>query len=210
MREIECVQGQPEWWEARRGIPTASEFDRILTPIKKQPSAAQTGYIASLIADATCMLPNWFADRPSTKDMDHGKETEPQARAWYEMERGVQVRQVGFCVTDDGRFGCSPDGLIDPDGGLELKCPKLSTHTAWLMADKVPDEYLPQIHGCLIVTGRQWWDFVSYSPARGLPPLLKRVFRDEYTIKLAVELELFDERLKETYLKLTRRPNVAT
>lgn len=204
MREVECQQGSPEWWEARRGLPTASEFDRILTPVKKQPSAAQNTYIASLIADARCLLPNWFTDRPRTRDMDHGTNTEPQAREWYAMETGNTVREVGFCVTDDGRFGCSPDGLVDPDGGLELKCPKIATHVTWLMVDCVPEEYLPQIHGNLIVTGRMWWDFLSYAPAKGIPPLLKRVERNEFTIKLAVELEVFDEKLKAAYHRISR------
>lgn len=202
MREIECIQGSPEWWEARRGVPTASEFDRILTPIKQKGSAGQDAYIDSLIGDAKDMRPNWFSDRPVTKDMEHGTNSEPQAREWYEFEKGIPVRQVGFVTTDDGRFGCSPDGLIDPDGGLELKCPKPSTHVGYLREGTLPDKYKPQVHGCLIVTGRLWWDFLSYAP--GLKPLLVRVYPDEFTKRLRQELERFDEKLKETFLMISR------
>lgn len=202
MRIVECTQGSDIWWEARRGLPTASEFDRILTPVKHQSSAAQDGYINQLIGDAKCLLPNWFSDRPVTKDMEHGTNSEPQARAWLEMELGIEGRQVGLCVTDDGRFACSPDLLIEPDGGAEIKCPKMATHVGYLRDGVLPPRYAPQVHGSLIVTGRAYWWFLSYCP--GLPPFLTKVVPDDFTKRLRQELERFDEKLKETYLMISR------
>lgn len=201
MREIECVQGEPAWWEARRGIPTASNFDRIITAKMGKLSAGSADYVAELIAERLCLTPNFFTDRPQTKDMEHGTNSEPEARRFLELERGYEVRQVGFCLADDGRFGCSPDGLMDPDGAAEIKCPKLKTQVKYLMAGPtLPDEYRPQVHGQLIVTGRKWVEFLSYSP--GTDALMVRVVPDAYTVELRVCLELFHEQLQAAWKKI--------
>lgn len=185
----ECPQYSPQWWSLRRGVPTASQFGRILTPKKCEPSAQQEDYIAELIADRACQTPPFFTERPMSRDCANGLNMEPIARSWYAMQTDTEVQQVGFCLTDDGRFGCSPDGLVGEDGGLELKCPTLKTHVRYLQAGTLPDEYRAQVHGSLIVTGRAWWDFVSYAP--GLPPLKLRVEPDAFTLRLADELEAF-------------------
>ncbi len=192
MRVVECVQLTPEWWEARRGIPTASGFDQIMSPSKRKPSASQAPYIAKLIGDITDLRPNYFTAQggPVNHSVAYGRETEDEARRWYEMQQKCSVRQIGFCTTDDGRFGCSPDGLVDPDGGLEIRCPDRSTHMLCLMSDEIPLAKKCQIHGCLIVTGRKWWDYVDY--CTGLPALYKRVVPDDFTMALRVQLELFD------------------
>lgn len=191
MIEVDCVQVTPEWWMARRGMPTASDFSKIMTPTKWKTSASQEPYIAQLIADITCLSPNYFSQQggPVNASVEYGRATEAKARRYYEHTQGVTVRQVGFCKTDDGRFGCSPDGLVDPDGGLELKCPNRDTHLLYLMKGVVPTEYMCQVHGCMIVTGRRWWDFMSY--AEGLDPLIIRVVPDDFTMALRVQLELF-------------------
>lgn len=191
MIEINCIQGTPEWWEAKRGIPSASNFSRIFTQKTMKVSAQAEDYAAELIADCASLAPPYFTTqgRPVNAAMQNGQEVEPEARRFYEMERGVDVRQVGFCVTDDGSIGCSPDGLIDPDGGLELKCPLLKTQAGYLLRGELPSEYRAQVHGSLIVTGRKWWDFLCYAP--GLDPLLLRVVPDEYTEALRKALADF-------------------
>src|SRR5262249_4377321 len=112
---------------------------------------------------------------------------EPEARRYYEFETGSDVREVGFCMSDCGRFGCSPDGLVGDDGGLELKHPKAATQIKYLDAGVVPPKYLPQVHFSLFVTRREWWDFMSYYP--GLRPLLVRTVPDERTVKMAEAME---------------------
>jgi len=87
------------------------------------------------------------------------------------------VTEVGFCMHDILRCGVSPDGLIGDDGGIEIKCPKPSTHVKYLRNGKLPSEYKAQVMGCLWITGREWWDFMSYHPQ--MPNLLIRVHRDE-------------------------------
>jgi hypothetical protein len=194
MIHIECEQGSLEWHMARRGIPTASGFSRIMTPKTMKLAAAHVEYACELIGDLFSL------DEPEegyeSKAMTHGILNEPEARAWYEMETNQTVTRAGFIVTDDQRFGCSPDGLVGEDGGLELKCPQTKTHVRYLLNGKqVPDEYKAQVHGNIIVTGRAWWDFLSYCP--GLPPLLVRVEPDAYTLALKRCLEQFWEKFSE-------------
>jgi hypothetical protein len=87
------------------------------------------------------------------------------------------VVEVGLCLHDEFECGASPDGLVGDDGGLEIKCPLPHTHVSYLRAGDVTGKYIPQIQGCLWITGREWWDFMSYHPA--MEDLIVRVYRDE-------------------------------
>ena len=197
MKKFQCVQYTPEWWEIRAGIPTASAFDKLITPAKGEASKSQRPYMCELAAElAGFHYPNFFSgreNRPKSHAMAVGTETEPEARRYYELQRSVRVQQVGFCLSDCGRYGCSPDGLIDdsPDGagGLELKCPETDTHIGYLLGGALPVEYKPQVHGQLLVTGRPWWDFMSYN--QFCDPFLIRVFPDDFTEKLRAVLMTF-------------------
>lgn len=183
-------QGSAEWWAVRRGVPTASEFDRIITPAKGQLAAGHTGYVHQLIADL--FDPNYgqLESEYASLAMRRGVAREPESRRFYEFERGVSVRQVGFCLTGDGRFGCSPDFLVGEEGCGELKNPDPKTHIAWLLGGVVPAEHVAQCHGHLVVSEYKWCDFVSYCP--GMPSqLIVRVFPNEFTVKLRECLEQF-------------------
>lgn len=205
MKTFMCVQYSPEWWQIRRGVVTASAADRIITPTGK-PSAQADGYIAELIADLVELSPNAFSDRGrmGTPAMEAGRQAEPTARDWYSLTRNVDVQQVGFIRSECGRYGASPDGMIDKaeePGSLELKCPLLKTHAKYLMEGQVlPSEYKPQVHFQLLVTRRKWVDFMSY--AEGLPPLLVRVVPDSYTLLMANMLHDFLTRYDAALAKL--------
>ena len=129
MIEYNVEQGSPEWFGLRLGRPTASEFSRIITPAKADYSAQAADYIDELIGVKLNALdgrfPPWV-EKYTSRDMANGEAFEGEARFWYSMETGNRVRQVGFVTTDDGRFGCSPDGLVDPDGGFALETLKRS------------------------------------------------------------------------------------
>lgn len=189
MIEVPCIQLSPEWWESRRGIPTASNFGRIITPKSHKLSASAEEYANELVAELICQHPGAMTETPMNAAMRHGVECEPEAKKWYQLQKCEVIRDVGFCKTDDGRWGCSPDGLIGDDGVLETKCPQMKTHVGWLLAGEVPAEHMAQCHGHLVVTGRKWCDFLSYCP--GAKPLLVRVTPNEYTMKLRTCLELF-------------------
>lgn len=165
-------QGSQAWLDLRVGVATASQFDQIITPKTQKPSASMAKYAYKLLAEKAL---GQSLDDASSMWMERGKELEPEARAWYELTQGVDVRQVGFITSDDGLVGCSPDGLVGEDGGLEIKCPSATVHMGYLLGG-VEDAYKCQVQGGLWVTGRAWWDFLSYCP--GLPPVLLRFTRD--------------------------------
>lgn len=204
MMIFECEQGSMEWHDLRRGVPTASEFQRILPPKTRKPGAGARSYLEELIGDTFSIYYRENAEKFTSKAVAWGEQTEAEARKWYSFHRKTDVRQVGFITTDDGRFGCSPDGLIGDDGGLELKCPQANTHARYIIDGGLPDEYIGQVHGALIVTGRTWWDFCSYCP--GEPPwksgIVVRVERDDYTDALAAQLETFWEQYQEALAKI--------
>lgn len=194
MRIIECAQGSPEWRAARLGIPTASQFSRILTPTKLEYAKGAETYIRELLAE-------WLTGEPQDEGgsgwTDRGTGMEDEARAWYEAQYDVTVRQVGFCVSDDGTVGCSPDGLVGDDGGLEIKCPAAKTHIGYLLDPmSLVADYRHQIQGGLYVTGRKWWDVVSYSPI--MPAVVVRRWPEtDYHGSLGSVLDLFTKTLGE-------------
>ena len=177
MRVSNFEQGSQEWLQSRLGKPTASNFGKLITPTGK-PSASAESYINELIAQRiTGELPEFF----KSEAMERGNELEPHAKASYEFTHDVDVVEVGLCLHDEFECGASPDGLIGEDGGIEIKCPLPHTHVAYLRAGEVPSKYIPQIQGCMWITGRKWWDFMSYHPA--MENLIVRVERDDAYIK---------------------------
>jgi len=180
-------QGTPEWFGLRVGIPTASRFDAIVTPARGDLSKQSEGYMRELLAE-------WLSGKPAesytTGWMQRGVEMEAEAREYYAFVRDVDVLRAGFVYADDRRlYGCSPDGLPG-DGLLEIKSPAPKTHIGYLLDGSLPLDYRAQVQGSLLVTGRDWCDFLSYCP--GLPPLLLRVERDEkYIAKLREGIESF-------------------
>lgn len=188
-----------EWHQARKGIPTASSFDKIITSTGK-PSTQRTKYMYVLAGER---LGGIVDESYQSFAMLQGIEKESEARSLYELIH-EPVQSVGFCLSDCGTHGCSPDGLIGEDGGVEIKCPLMSTHVEYLLKSEkeVPTDYYQQVQGSLLVTGRKWWDFVSYFP--GLPPFIVREEPDEvFQRLLKKELELFCQELEEIVKKLS-------
>jgi hypothetical protein len=192
-------QGSPEWLFLRLGIPTASRFDKIITPKKRERTSAgaQGGYMAELMAEWALQAP---LDDKSSLFMERGTQSEESAFAKYELLRDVEVDRVGFITDDAGLVGCSPDGLVGEDGDLELKCPNAKTHMDYLI-NGVPADYDCQLQGRLWITKRRWTDFMSWHPT--LPPVLIRFARDEAFIAcIAREVTSFSRRLQEEKAKL--------
>jgi len=166
-------QGSPEWFEARLGIPSASMFSKIVTT-KGVWSTQADSYINQLVAER---LTGEREEIYQSHHMIRGTELEPEARDMYCLVKDVEVQEVGFCLHDTLKAGCSPDGLIGEDGGLEIKAPAPATHVEYLRGGVLPSRYKQQVMGCLWITQREWWDFVSYHP--NMKPLIVRVERDE-------------------------------
>jgi len=168
-------QGSTEWLWRRAGIPTASEFDNIVTPeFAPRKGQVRESYLARKLAEKKMGIP--LGGGGGSFATEQGSMLEGEAIPWYDFTFGTAIQRVGLCTTDDGRLGCSPDGLIGEDGGIEIKCPEQHTHVRCLLDGGVPKEYLAQVHGAMLVTGRAWWIFLSYS--RQFPALIVRVDRD--------------------------------
>ncbi len=169
---VDCEQGSPEWLAVRLGIPTASRFDELITQA--------FGYMCECVAETAL-----GKSLDASKWMERGTEMEA-ARAWYAMAHDCDVREVGFVLRDDRRTGCSPDGLLGDDGGLEIKIPGAGKHAEYMLhPSKLVAGYFCQVQGSLWITERKWWDLMSYNPA--MSPVVRRVERDEEFIKALAE-----------------------
>jgi hypothetical protein len=173
MRLVECEQGSEEWLKARLGVPSASNFSKLIT-MKGTLSTQAKAYVDALVAETITGESTYVK---VTDAMQRGTELEPYARERYFYETGNSVEEVGFCLHDDYQAGASPDGLIGEDGGLEIKCPLGGTMVSYLRVGRLPSKYWQQVQGCLHITGRKWWDFMAYHP--DMKPLIVRVERDE-------------------------------
>lgn len=194
MKTYDVEQNTPEWFDVRKGIPTASEFHRILTPTGKK-SAQATGYMEKLLAEIILGKPVQTFEK--TPWMERGNELEQEASDYYEFENGVEVKKIGFCTDDLGLYGCSPDRLVGEEGGLEIKVVAPNTQVSYLLSGKFDNDYKPQIQGTLLITGRKWWDWQSYCPE--MPAVKFRIERDEaYIAELKAELEIFNKKLEES------------
>ena len=174
-------QGSPEWLASRLGRPSASMFGKLITGSGK-PSSSAESYINEMIAERLTGRSKPFF---TNEHMERGTALEPEAREAYEFITDFEVVETGFILDDSEEFGCSPDGLVSTDGGLEIKCPSDSVHVSYLRAGKVPAKYYQQVQGCLWITGREWWDFMSYHPE--MPHLLVRAHRNEKYIEAMAE-----------------------
>lgn len=167
-------QNSLEWLNLRAGKVTASEFGSFLTTdFQLRTGQMVKSYVARKVAEL------WVGPLPgfNTLDMDFGKIREEEAIPTFSFETGLQVDRVAFITDDAEKIGCSPDGLIGDDSGLEVKCPTAEVHTKYLLQGEVPSDYIQQIHASMFVTGRKSWKFLSYR--RSFPMLILDVQRDE-------------------------------
>lgn len=190
---IQCEQNTPEWIQARLGIPTASRFKDVLA---KGEGKTRKRYLLDLAGERLTGEP---MEAFQNGHMERGKAMEDEARNLYMFMTDAEPKGVGF--VRNGLKGCSPDSLIDADGGLEIKTKLPALQLECILADKVPTEHVAQLQGFLWVAEREWVDFVSYWPR--LPLFVKRVHRDEDYIKnLASEVDRFNNEMLELIEKI--------
>lgn len=155
-------QRSPEWFAQRLGKVTASRIADVMAKTKTGYSSTRQNYLAHLVCERLTNMPQ---ESFSNAAMQWGTETEPFARAEYEMKHGVLVDECGFFDHPSIRMaGASPDGLVGNDGLVEIKCPNTATHIDYLLGKEPPAKYLPQMAFQVMCTGRQWCDFVSFDP----------------------------------------------
>jgi putative phage-type endonuclease len=201
MKIIDCEQNSSEWFQARLGIPTSSRFGDIITPKTLEVSKSSEKYMYELIAE-------WLTGSPKdgyiSDAMANGFLLQPEATEYYELKTGRDVKPVGFCLEDGGRYGASPDGLPDGERTLEIKCPKQNTHAWNLVSGAMDTKYTPQVQGQLLVTELDRCDFLSYHPE--MEGMIVEVVRNEpYIKRLSAALDEFCDRLAECKERLLKR-----
>ena len=222
-RVVDCGgQGTQEWIEARLGIPSASNYSKLITT-KGKRSTSFDGYCMGLAAEvltgkpyswhkseltitsASPYSPDTAIDPNELDALDWGTYYEPEARAYYSLLTDTDVVQVDFCKHPNLEAGCSPDGLIDVNqdgmlGGLEIKCPKNpQIHMEYYKSGEIPTKYIQQVQGCMWITGRGFWDFMSYHPK--LKPFICRVYRNDDLITAMTEEVTEAVQLIEQYVR---------
>lgn len=187
-------QGTPEWHDLRRGIVTASTVGQLVTPgtLKTAANDKSRAAARALIAERiTGRSEPFFMSR----DMERGHLDEPIARAHYAEHHahGQPVTEVGFMVRDDWGYpiGFSPDGLVGDDGLIEIKSRQQKKHLDTIIEDRVPPENMAQIQTGLLVTGRAWCEYLSWSG--GMPMYPIRVTPDPaWQAAIVVAVEMFE------------------
>ena len=172
-------QGSDAWHQLRLGKVTASRVADILAKTKTGASASRQNYLIELALQRVTgnIEPTYTNDA-----MAWGTATEPLARVAYEVKTGNFVDQIAFVDHSTiSWFGASPDGLVNNDGLIEIKCPNSATHWATIKDGKPPTKYVIQMQTQMAVTQRKWCDFISFDPR--MPErsqlLIVRVFRDQ-------------------------------
>lgn len=189
---MSAPQGSEAWLVERAGHATASRFKDVLATIRTGEAATRRNYRLQLVTERLTGIP---CETYQNAAMAWGTEQEPFGLEAYEAETGEIVERVGFLKHPVMTWaGASPDGLIGTDGGIEAKCPYQSTVHVETLQGGMPAEHIAQVQGNLWVTGRKWWDFISFDPR--MPPKLQlyveRIKRDEdYIAKLAEAVKVF-------------------
>lgn len=186
------TQGTPEWKASRAGHATASRFADVLAKVKVGEAMGRQRYRWQLVTERVMGAP---CETYTNKAMERGTLLESEARDAYEAETGALVIVPDFRRHPEIEWvGCSPDGEIDADGGVEIKCPDNPVIHVQTIHGGMPSEHRAQVQGQMWVTGRKWIDFVSYDPRmpEELRLYIERVKRDEdYIAELAKEVAAF-------------------
>jgi putative phage-type endonuclease len=198
-------QRSEEWFAARLGKVTASRVADIIAKTKSGYSTSRANYMAELVCER---LTGRQGDSYQNAAMVWGTETEPMARNAYQSMTGNLVNEIGFVPhASIDSSGASPDGLIDDDGLIEIKCPNTATHIDTLLGQSVPAKYITQMQWQMACTGRKWCDFVSYDPRmpEQMQLFIRRIDRDNELVKaLEDEVTKFLAELNEKLATLEK------
>lgn len=198
---FDCEQTSPEWYAARMGIPTASEFAVVMRTSGRAAdgsSEERRKYLYTLAGEIITGEPT---EGYSNSHMDRGKAMEAEARSLYAFICDDPIQQVGFIR--NGQKGASPDSLVGDRGGLEIKTklPHLMVET--ILKDDFPPMFMAQCQGNMWVAERDWWDLQIFWPR--MPLFAKRIFRDDaYIAKLSAAVDKFNAELAEVVEKVRR------
>ena len=189
-------QGSEDWHAQRRGIVTASVVGQLVTTKTLKPASndVSRGLTRLLVAER---ITGWTDPMYVSDDMLRGIEDEPKARDKY-SEHYAPVTEIGFMIREDNdvKIGYSPDGLVGDDGLIEVKSRRQKKHLETILAEEPPAENLAQMQCGLLVSGREWCDYISY--CGGMPLWVKRVFPDQrWFDAILAAVDAFEENAAE-------------
>ena len=193
MEIFTCEQGTAEWFRARMGIPTASQFATVMA---KGEGKTRTTYMHKLAGEILTGEP---MDSFGNAHTERGHEMEPDARNLYALMHDADPDLIGFIRS--GSAGASPDAMVGENGLLEIKTKLPHLQIELLLKGGLPAAHRKQCHGQLWVAGREWVDFVSYWP--GLPLFVVREHRDEKLIaEISEAVDRFNQDLADVVEKV--------
>ena len=202
MVEVNVEQRTPEWIEYRLGKITGTRLKEVLR-------SDNLPLIYEMIAE---VVSKQIEEIPVNKSMQRGIDLEPVVRQLYQDKYNEIIEEVGFCLSDENDYlALSPDGFtLDRKGAIEIKCPSTKTHVKYILDDKIPTDYLPQVCMYFIVnTELEWLDFITYDDRFiELPMYVIHVTREEISDKIfefKTKIDKFTEKFEKYYSKLSSK-----
>jgi len=198
--ETAFKQGSDEWLMARLGSVGGTGVSNIITSTGN-PSKSREAYLYEM---ASQIITKKSKPVFKTFEMQWGNDHEAEARELFSFLKGFEIEQCAMIWADENKnHHISPDGMIDRQAGLEIKCPQLKAHDEYLKDGILPTQYKLQVQTSLAVTGWDVWWFMSYFPE--VQPLIIPVERDEKLIRtIKIEVALFLEDLEKLINRLRR------
>ena len=200
MVEVNVEQRTPEWIEYRLGKITGTRLKEVLR-------ADNLPLVYEMIAE---VVSKQIEEIPVNRAMQRGVDLEPVVRQLYQDKNNEIIEEVGFCLSDDNDYlALSPDGFtLDRKGAIEIKCPSTKTHVKYILDDKIPTDYLPQVCMYFIVNKElQWLDFITYDDRfTDLPMYVIHITREELSDKIfefKTKIDKFTEKFEKYYGKLS-------
>lgn len=202
----DVAQGEDDWYQLRLARITASRFKDVMTEPRSKAdreagalSDTARSYMMELLGEYLTGQAQFFSNSAT----DWGNTYEDEAVSAYEARSGVIVQRVGMVT--QGKVGASPDGLVGDSGGIEVKCPFNPKNHIETLLNGMPKQHVAQVQGGMWLTGRDWWDFISYDPRiigdKGL--YVERIERDEeYIERLAGKVGEFERQLEAAIFRL--------
>lgn len=166
-------QGTEEWLQLRVGKFTGTDGQAIATNGK--------GLETLVFEKVAEIITGKFKPSYTNDDIDRGHDLEAMARNSYELESGNLVKEVGFVELDEFT-GCSPDGFILEEGMVEIKCKNDANYVRYLYDRKIDPAHNWQIQFNLMVTGREWCDYVVFNENFPKTTIITRINRNETEI----------------------------
>lgn len=200
----EVVQGSQDWMDLRCWVLTASDMSKIITEAQLKP-ANNDKCRAHVYEILSQKITKHVEPTYENMNMLRGYEDEIEARRLY-SHNYAPVTEVGFITNDKWGFtlGYSPDGLVGDEGLIECKSRAQKYQIQTILSKDVPSEYVMQLQTGLLVSEREWIDFISY--CGGLPMYTLRVYPDPKIQSAIIEAaKIFYDKIDELILEFSER-----